>query len=250
TVRFRFAFLDAGPAGCRPTAPATAAFLAIPGTPVPSPPPARAQLTSSASGEGVYGAPAGFDRAGNWEVEVSVDLDGQTRTAKAAFPVLAHHAIPAVGDPAIPSDNLTVASTGVPPTAIDSRATSAGAIPEPELHRTTIAAALAAHRPIVVVLATPVFCVSRFCGPVTDMVDGLAKRYGDRAAFIHVEIYKDYSKQLINQTAMDWLLRNGDLVEPWVFVIGADGRIVARFDNVTTPGELEPVIQALPAQPG
>ncbi len=42
------------------------------------------------------------------------------------------------------------------------------------------------------VFATPVFCVSRFCGPVTEMVEELAHRYDDRAVFIHVEIWKDF----------------------------------------------------------
>jgi hypothetical protein len=31
-----------------------------------------------------------------------------------------------------------------------------------------------------------------------------------------------------------------------VFVIGADGRITARFDNVATRGELEPLLERLP----
>jgi len=31
-----------------------------------------------------------------------------------------------------------------------------------------------------------------------------------------------------------------------VFVIGADGRIAARFDNVVTRDELEPLVKALP----
>ena len=42
------------------------------------------------------------------------------------------------------------------------------------------------------------------------------------------------------------MYRNDELQEPWVFVIGADGRIAARFDNVVTRGELEPLLKALP----
>ena len=51
---------------------------------------------------------------------------------------------------------------------------------------------------------------------------------------------------MVNQAAADWLLRNDDLQEPWVFVIGADGTIVARFDNVVTRDELEPLLRPLP----
>ena len=50
----------------------------------------------------------------------------------------------------------------------------------------------------------------------------------------------------VNKAAADWLYRNNDLNEPWVFVIGADGKIAARFDNVVTRDELEPLIKALP----
>jgi len=48
--------------------------------------------------------------------------------------------------------------------------------------------ALAEHRPILAVFATPVYCISRFCGPVTDAVEKLSHEYANRAEFIHVEI--------------------------------------------------------------
>ena len=48
------------------------------------------------------------------------------------------------------------------------------------------------------------------------------------------------------KAAADWLYRNGDLNEPWVFLIGGDGKIVARFDNVSTRAELEPILRQLP----
>ena len=94
--------------------------------------------------------------------------------------------------------------------------------------------------------ATPVYCTSRFCGPVTDLVDELAHQYGDRADFVHVEIRRDFQSKTVNKSAADWVLRGDQLNEPWVFVIGADGRISARFDNVVTRGELEPLLKALP----
>lgn len=88
--------------------------------------------------------------------------------------------------------------------------------------------------------------MSRFCGPVTDMVQELARDYPDRAAFIHIEIWRNFKNQEINKAAADWLFRDGDLREPWVFLIGADGRIGARWDNVATRGEIEPLLNQLP----
>ena len=98
------------------------------------------------------------------------------------------------------------------------------------------------------VFATPVYCVSRFCGPVTDMVADLAKAYADRADFIHVEIYEDFEAGKVNQAAIDWLQTpEGDLREPWVFLIGADGRIAGSWDTMVTREEIEPLLEALPA---
>lgn len=43
--------------------------------------------------------------------------------------------------------------------------------------------------PIVLLFATPEFCQSRVCGPVVDVAEQAKQEYGDKAAFIHMEIY-------------------------------------------------------------
>ena len=75
-----------------------------------------------------------------------------------------------------------------------------------------------------------------------DMVEGLTGRYGAKVDFIHVEIWKDFTKQQLNDAAKQWLYAGGNGNEPWVFVIGRDGKIAARYDNVATEGELTPVL--------
>jgi hypothetical protein len=228
-----------------PSATVTGRYLPIPGSPPGTP--GKPVVATGSQARGVYAAQVGFDRAGFWGVQVLADItDTGPRSGTSQFEVFAKHQVPFVGDRALPTRNLTVRSTGVAKAAIDSRAVAGGKIPDPELHQTTIAEALAAKRPAVVVFSTPVYCVSRFCGPVTDMVQQLATKYRNRAAFIHIEIWRDFEKQAVNKAAADWLYRGGDLQEPWVFVIGADGRITARFDNVATRGELEPLLQRLP----
>lgn len=224
-------------------------FLALPGSEAPERPRGPALLSSS-EGRGVYAAEVGFDRAGFWQVEVTADMGSVgRRSATAAFEVLSRHAVPAPGEPAPLSENLTLSSPGAPPAAIDSRALGGQPVPDPELHQTTIAQARREHRPVLAVFSTPTFCVSRFCGPVTDMVAELARTYPDRAAFVHVEIWKDFEKSEFNETAAEWLTRNGaDGNEPWVFLIGPDGRVAARWDNVATRGEIEPRLRSLPAR--
>jgi hypothetical protein len=247
SIQLQFCFLGAtkatGP--CQLSSPVTATFLPTPGTDVP-PDKTAPEIISPSGPKGVYEGQAGFDKAGIWQTHVVATVNGKQRQADTSFQVLERHALPAVGDAAIPSDNLTATTPGVNPASVDSRASAGGLIPDPELHQTTIAAALAAHRPVVVVFSTPVYCISRFCGPITDMVGDLAKSYGDRASFIHVEIWKDFQQQTANKAATDWLYRNDNLNEPWVFLIGPDGKIAARWDNVVTRAEVEPVLQKLP----
>jgi hypothetical protein len=245
TVTMQFTYLgtrDHPTASTVFTAPVTGTYLPLPGTNVPQPMPTQPKAVQANVGRGVYAAQAGFDQAGFWGVEVLAKYGGGSHRGRASFEVLAQHAVPAPGDAAPPSQTLTVDSQGVPIAAVDSRAGTGGTVPDPELHRTTIAAAIAAHRPAVVVFSTPVFCQSQFCGPVTDMVDDLAKTYGDRASFIHVEVWKDGQARVPNDAVTEWHMDN----EPWVYLIGSDGKIVLRLDNVATRAELEPYLKQLP----
>ena len=201
------------------------------------------EVVSPSGPKGVYVAQAAFDKAGIWQTHVTATIGGRQRQTETSFQVLERHAIASVGDTALPSENLTVSTPGASPAAIDSRAGAGGLVPDPELHQKTIAAAIAAHRPVLVVFSTPVYCISRFCGPITDMVGDLAKSYANRASFVHVEIWHDYQQQQINKVAADWLFRNDNLTEPWVFLVGADGRIKAKFMGSVSAAELEAAVR-------
>jgi hypothetical protein len=250
-VRMRFFFLgeDRDEGDPQLVTETTASFLPLPGEeeePVPTTPTAA----DGTDARGVYRVEEmTFDRHGFWEVEVTAELaDERVLAGRGAFEVLPEPLIPAPGESALRTENLTVDSKGVPQEAIDSRAATEGRVPDPELHETTIADEIRAGRPVLAVFSTPVYCVSKFCGPVTDMVAELASEYGDRAAFIHVEVWKDFQGLVANEAAAEWLLLDdGSLQEPFVFLIGADGRIVARWDNVATREEIEPLLQDLPA---
>jgi hypothetical protein len=249
TVKLAFSFLGVKEASGAPEAgpEATGRFLLVPGTK-----PQRVSdspvAVPASKGRGVYAANVTFDRAGFWEVEVTADVEGRgTLTSTAAFQVFDHHRVPAPGDRAPQTENLTARSRdGVPKAAVDSRWREGEELPDPDLHRSTIAASMQKGHPIIVVFSTPVYCVSRFCGPITDLVEDLARDYSDRADFIHVEIWRDFQKGVINKAAAEWLLQDDDLREPWVFLIEADGRIKERWDNVATRAEIEPHLKRLP----
>jgi hypothetical protein len=230
-------------------ADSTAQFLAIPGSPEGQG--LKPTLTLPADGRGVYAIESiTFPRAGYWQVVAHGELvDGSKFDADAAFAVLALPSIVSVGALAPRTDNPVIGDPGVSPAAIDSRAAGGTPIPDRELHTTSIADAIEAGHPALVVFSTPVYCVSRFCGPVTDLVAELAAKYGDRADFIHIEIYQDFEAGKVNQAALDWLSpANGDLREPWTFLIGVDGRVAASWDTVVTRSEIEPLLQALPVK--
>lgn len=250
-VQLNFAYItDGSSATPSPAAhaDATALYLPIPGSPE-SPAGASPELTLPADGRGVYEVdPITFTTPGFWQLLATATLaDGSTLQAVAAFQVLAEPVVLAVGDPAPHTDNPVIGDTGVAPVSIDSRAGADTPVPDPELHTVSIADAIDAGHPALVIFSTPVYCVSRFCGPVTDLVAELAAEYGDRADFIHVEIYEDFAEQKLNQAALDWLMTDsGDLREPWTFLIGADGRIAGSWDTVVTRNELAPLLEALP----
>ena len=229
---------------------ATATFVPTFGTPDQGGGPV---VTDPNDGRGVYEAEdVMFDTPGFWVAEVTADVQGMGRqTSQASFAVQERPQLPAPGDEAMRTDTLTVRSKGMPLAAIDSRAANTGKIPDPELHQTTIAEAIAQGRPALVVFATPVFCISRFCGPVVNMVEDLAKTYDDRAVFIHVEIWKDYNKQVLNDAPKEWLQTpNGDLTEPWLFLIGADGTISDRWSSMWSEQEVASELEALPPMKG
>jgi hypothetical protein len=243
SVEFAFAYLGRTQAGTPEPGPeAEAVFLPVPGEEasegdVPTP-------TPGSEARGVYAAQGvELDRAGVWQVEVSASVEGEGEmTGVGTFTVLDEPQVPVPGEPAPRTVNHLPGAKGVPPGAIDSRSETAGEVPDPILHRDTIAGAIRQQRPVLVIFSTPVYCVSRFCGPVTDVIEAVAKDHQGDAAFIHVEIWRDFEGQVLNRAAVDWIgdpTQGETLQEPWLFLVGRDGRVVARWDNLFDVAEVE-----------
>lgn len=188
-----------------------------------------------------------LERAGFWQVTVTAALDGRRVDADAAFEVTERPELPAGGDPAPVVENPVAGAAGMAPASIDSRALADEPIPDPELHTLSVAEALAARRPLMVVVSTPTYCTSRFCGPITDSVSALAGRYGDRMAFVHLEVWENFDYKKLNPTAAACINPPGadDAREPAVFTVDSTGRIVDRFDNVATDRELQVAVDRL-----
>jgi hypothetical protein len=136
---------------------------------------------------------------------------------------------PALGADAFPSKNPTL--DDAPAEEI-----TTARPPDTELLRTSIKSALDAHEPFVVVFATPKYCQSRTCGPVVGVVDRVRKRFASTPVkFIHVEVYEGNNPALgENRWFMEWKLQS----EPWVFIVGRDGKIKAKFEGPVSEREL------------
>lgn len=114
--------------------------------------------------------------------------------------------------------------------------------PDLPLLRYSVAQALAAHVPFVVTFATPKFCTSRTCGPVVDVVEAARKQFVRRGIrFIHVEVFEGNDPQ---RGYNRWMRQWGLSSEPWVFLVGRDGRVKAKFEGSVSQAELAAAIRA------
>ena len=193
--------------------------------------------------EGVYVvSDVNFDEPGFWEAAFEVEREGftETTTTTAAFEVRRSPVTLGVGDGAPASRNPTVRDVE------DLREISTHPAPVPGLYQLTIAEALEQRKPLVVAFSTPAFCISRACGPVTDLVASLYEAYGDRINFIHVEPWvletaRGEGRLVLTEVAKEWRLTS----EPWVFVVDEEGRVASRFEGVLGEDELVKAIEAV-----
>ncbi len=146
--------------------------------------------------------------------------------------VRAHSYSPPVGAKAIASNTPTLATSRGRLAPL-----TTAAHPDRALYTTSVAQALRAHEPFVLAFATPKFCTSRTCGPVVDVVSHVRRRFAnENVRFIHVEVFADNNPSKgYNRWMREWGLQS----EPWVFVVGRDGRIKAKFEGSVSVRELD-----------
>jgi hypothetical protein len=184
----------------------------------------------------VLAAQVPLPSAGTWYVLVVSRQGKKLVGGTTQIGVQPSNPIPAVGDRPPALDTPTVASVGGAKNLgkIDTR------VPHDDMHQVSFKDVLG-RKPVVLVVATPALCQSRVCGPVVDIVLQVQKRYGNRVAFIHQEVYKDndvakgYRPQL---TALH--LRT----EPWIFFVDRYGRIAARLEGAMGLREVDAGVRA------
>lgn len=183
---------------------------------------------------GVYVAHASFDKAGSWGVEVTVNENGRAPESKRiAFDVLARDPSPGIGDDAPRSKNPTLKDVNGDRSKISSAVED-----DSILHQISIADAVTNGKPTVILFATPRFCTTRTCGPSHQVVLGLARNYGDRVNFIHVEVYKNFDTFEVADAMREWNLET----EPWLFFVDRNGKIVDKYEGGITAKEIVPAL--------
>jgi hypothetical protein len=184
---------------------------------------------------GLYVVNTTFDRPGEWGAEIRARLpdESEAPSQRVRFTVKPEPAAPGIGDAPPPTANRTLA------TEPDLAKLTSDPQPDPDLYGLTVDQAAASGRPTVVVFSTPGHCQSRVCGPVLDEVKAEKAKWSDRVNFVHIEVYKTFDPLVLADEMAAWGLQT----EPWVFVLGADGRVVARLEGNITAAELEPILE-------
>ena len=199
--------------------------------------------------EGIYVTAADFSTAGDWTAHFVTAAAGKPEEkVDFGFQVVAKKHVIVPGDKAPSVDTPTLASVGGDVSKI-----SSDPKPDKAFYETSIAAALTAKKPFVVVFATPKFCQSATCGPTLDKIKPVAAAHPN-VTFINVEPYKLADDQGQLQPVLDAQggLQSvaatdafGLISEPYVFVVGSDGIVKASFELIFTPDEIEKAIAGL-----
>ncbi len=192
--------------------------------------------------QGVYTIDAyRFETPGVWEARFEARLDNgqKVKTIPAGFMVELRGSAPARGDSIPPSENLTIQER-------EFEALSTRSVETDDMHRVSVKAALETDEPFVVFFASPRFCVSAICGPVTEIMDQARSALGGRIPFIHIEPWdlekaKSNGEMVPSDTMAEWNLKT----EPWTFVIDRHGKVATRFEGFVTIDEVITAVQDL-----
>jgi hypothetical protein len=198
---------------------------------------------------GVYVGHTTFPSAGQWAADFTTAAPGvPSQTTTFRFDVRDRIEVVSPGDPAPSVDTPTLADVGG-----DVAKISTDANPVKRFYETSEADGLAAKKPFVLIFATPKFCKSTVCGPTLDKLKPVAAAHPE-LTFINVEPYKlqvmdgqlqpvlDAQNGLVAAEATDAFKLSS---EPYVFVVGADGKVSSSFELVFSPDEIEAAIKAV-----
>jgi hypothetical protein len=171
-----------------------------------------------------------FNRGGPWLAIAILKGNNGLEASRVPSPTVGPHpAVPRVGEKAPLIHTPTAADVGGDLAKIDTR------IPPDQMHAVDFADVVG-RKPVVLVFATPALCQSRVCGPVVDIAQQVADKYGGQADFIHMEVYNGNDP---NKGTRPQLRVYGLPTEPWTFLIDRNGVVRDRIEGAYGVSELE-----------
>jgi hypothetical protein len=159
-----------------------------------------------------------FDQPGMYQLVVSY----QGKQANLPLQVIRPQdtKVPLAGSPMVKLPTPTLAKPlGVDPVCTDQ--------PPCPFHEVSLDAALAQHKRVALMFATPALCQSKFCGPTLDNLVAVHQPFADQVTFIHCEIYTDLTGATSTQPVLAYHLEH----EPLLLLAGTDGIVHERIDN-------------------
>jgi hypothetical protein len=186
---------------------------------------------------GIYVSNVAFDAPGKWGAEATIEGDGYDEVVRTRFQVLGKPTTPQLGE-IVPAVDTPTADDVARLSEI-----STDKDPSPRFYQRSIADAVRARDPFVVVFATPKFCQSATCGPMLKIVRKVAPEFPN-LTFIHVEPY-DLDKVPQELAPVPSALKWGLPSEPWTFVVGKGARLEAKYAVVLSPEELRSTLRTL-----
>ncbi len=176
-----------------------------------------------------------FTAVGRWNLILHIPAEGGFDDVGIAIDVPEDTSAPSVGDAAPASASRTLIDVA------NIADLSTGETPDPGLYLISLADAVAADKPFVVVFASPGFCTNAFCGPQAEVLSEVRELFGDRANYIHVDLFENPEQVRLGEEPIETpILEEWGLhTDEWTFIVNAEGVVVARFEAFAPLAEVE-----------
>ena len=188
----------------------------------------------------IYAHDRDFERVGLYGLEIEARrADGTILKQRIGFEVADDTETIGPGEKAPLVNTATLADVGD-----DASLLTSAVDPNPALHKLSLSQALNNGRPTLLLLATPAFCQTRFCGPAYEMISELTPSYDDRLNFVYSEAFSGLPDPAVNGFQPSQAMTAFGLEsEPWVYFVDEEGTIVYRLEGLFTVEEIEHELQ-------
>ena len=190
---------------------------------------------------GFHVATVDFTTVGRWNLILHIPAEDGFDDVGIAVEVPLDTSAPSVGDAAPASASRTLTDVA------NIADLSTGETPDPGLYLVSLADAVEAGKPFVVVFASPGFCTNAFCGPQAEVLSEVRALFGDAANYIHVDLYENPEQVRLGEEPIETpILEEWGLhTDEWTFVVNAEGVVAARFEAFAPLAEVEAALAAV-----